>query len=45
MEMERRNDVVKLAAKKASQQLNVDLSEAAHLVSQKKICSLEKKFH
>jgi hypothetical protein len=35
MEMERRNDIVKLAAKKASHQLKVDLSEAAHLVSQR----------
>jgi hypothetical protein len=32
MEMERRNDIVKLAAKKAAQLLEVDLSEAAHLV-------------
>jgi len=32
MEMERRNDIVKLAAKKVAQLLEVDLSEAAHLV-------------
>ena len=33
MEMERRNDIVKLATKKAADLLEVDLFEAAHLVS------------
>ena len=35
LEMERRNDVVKLAAKKLSQTLNIDLLDAASQVEYK----------
>ena len=38
--MERRNDIVKLAAKKLSKILDVDILEAAHQVQQLETCKL-----